>query len=175
MPTSPRIEWLQGMPIFGALRDDTLEFLLGMTRQVAVPSQACFFREGDAASSLFVLQAGRASVLKGWQGREVLLRHLHAGDCFGEMAMIDFMPRSASVRADQDCQALAFESEDLYRLCKHDVEQFALMQMNLGREISRRLRDTDELLFRVHMGQPLPPLAALPPGADRSPPEPGAT
>ena len=74
MPTSPRIEWLQGMPIFGALRDDTLEFLLGMTRQVAVPSQACFFREGDAASSLFVLQAGRASVLKGWQGREVLLK-----------------------------------------------------------------------------------------------------
>lgn len=151
MPTPRRIELLQRMPIFGALSEGTLEFLLGFTREVDVPAQGFFFREGDAPNGLFVIEQGHASVLKGWQGREVLLRALHEGDCFGEMALMDYMPRSASVRADDACHALALDSEDLYRLCKRDLEQFALIQMNLGREVSRRLRDADERLFAQAM------------------------
>ena len=85
MATSRRIEMLQRMPIFGAIRDDTLEFLLGFTQEVALPARAYFFREGEAASSLFVLEQGSASVLKGWLGGEVLLRQLHEGDCFGDI------------------------------------------------------------------------------------------
>jgi CRP/FNR family cyclic AMP-dependent transcriptional regulator len=79
----------------------------------------------------------------------VLLHRLHAGDCFGEMALMDLMPRSATVRADEDCQALLLDSDDLYRLCKHDLEQFALIQMNMGREVSRRLRQVGDDLFRL--------------------------
>jgi hypothetical protein len=37
-------------------------------------------------------------------------------------------------------------------LFEHDAEQFALIQMNIGREMSRRLRDADEQLFRATMG-----------------------
>jgi CRP-like cAMP-binding protein len=150
-PPVTRIELLQGMPIFGAISDQTLTFLLRFTRQVDVPAQSYFFHEGDAARSLFVLESGSASVLKGWQGRPVLLRHLRCGDCFGEMALMDFMPRSASVRADEPCSALELDGDVLHRLSEHDLEQFALVQMNLGRELSRRLRDTDELLFRLQM------------------------
>jgi len=42
--------------------------------------------------------------------------------------------------------------KDLYRLFERDAEQFAPIQMNIGREISRRLRKLDELLFRTRMG-----------------------
>ena len=62
------IERLQHTPIFGALRADALEFLLGQTRVVAVRAGAYFFREGEPARSMYVLEAGRALVLKGWQG-----------------------------------------------------------------------------------------------------------
>jgi CRP/FNR family cyclic AMP-dependent transcriptional regulator len=148
MPAT-RIELLQAMPIFGALRDDTLGFLLGLMQAVSVDAGQAFFREGDAATGLYVLEAGAVSVCKGWEGQLVLLHRLHAGDCFGEMALMDFMPRSATVRADEDCQALLLGSEDLYRLCKHDLEQFALIQMNMGREVSRRLRQVDDELFRL--------------------------
>ena len=143
------IDLLQRMPIFGALRDETLAFLLGLTRPLAVPAGRWFFREGDDADALFVLEAGSATVLKGWEGRAVVLNRLHAGDCFGEMALMDLQPRSAAVRADEDCQALRLGADDLYRLYEHDLEQFTLIQMNMGREVCRRLRAVDESLFRL--------------------------
>ena len=146
------IEQLQNTPVFGALRADALEFLLGQTRMVAVRSGAYFFREGEPARSMFVLEAGRAAVVKGWQGAELLMRELEAGDCFGEMALMDLFPRSASIRALVDCSAIELTPDDLMRLYEHDLEQFTLVQMNIGRELSRRLRATDELLFRARMG-----------------------
>lgn len=148
-----RIELLQSMPIFGATREDTLQFLLAQVRTVAVPTGEYFFRENDAASSMFVLEAGRATVVKNWQGRGLVLHSLGSGDCFGEMALMDLCPRSASVLAEEDCRAIELTAADLLRLFEHDAEQFALIQMNIGREVCRRLRATDDLLFRATMGE----------------------
>ena len=147
-----RLELLQGMPVFGAIRDEALEVLLRHAREVAVPAGDFFFRENDPASSMFVLEAGRAAVIKGWQGRDLVLHRLGAGDCFGEMALMDLFPRSASVRADEDCRAIEFTTADLLHLFERDAEQFALIQMNLGREVCRRLRAADESLFQARMG-----------------------
>ena len=147
------IELLQRMPIFGAIRDDTLRVLLDGAGTVAVRPGECFFREGEAANSMYVLESGCASVLKAWQGRDFVLHQLDAGDCFGEMALMDLCPRSATVRADAACRAITFTSADLFRVFESDAEQFALIQMNLGREVCRRLRATDELLFRCGMGE----------------------
>ncbi len=149
------------MPVFGALREDTLRFLLDQAREVYVDAGQFFFREGDRAESMYVLEAGKVSVLKGWRGNECLLHDLQAGDCFGEMALLDLFPRSASVRAATDCTAMELGCADLYRLFERDAEQFALIQMNIGREISRRLRLVDDLLFRARMGEELPGSAEL--------------
>lgn len=156
-----RIELLQNMPIFGAIRDEALEFLLSDARTVEIPSGGYFFRERDPAHSMFVLDTGSALVIKTWKGQDHVLHGLAAGDCFGEMALMDLLPRSASVRAEQDCRAIELVSADFMRLFERDAEQFALIQMNIGREISRRLRATDELLFRTMMGVPPPPLAPV--------------
>jgi CRP-like cAMP-binding protein len=148
-----RIEWLQGMAVFGAMHEDALAFLLERARTVAVRGGEFFFRENDPADSMFVLEAGRAAVVKSWQGREFIVHILGAGDCFGEMALMDLFPRSASVRADEDCRAIELAAADLLRLFERDAEQFALIQMNIGREVCRRLRTTDEMLFRATMGE----------------------
>ena len=147
-----RIELLQGMPIFGAIREDTLQLLLDCSRPIALKAAEYFFHEGDRAESMFVLETGRVEVLKNWQNREFVLHALGAGDCFGEMALLDLFPRSASVRAAEDCHAIEIGSNDLMQLYERDAEQFALIQMNIGREVCRRLRATDELLFRLRMG-----------------------
>ena len=105
-----RVELLQRMPIFGAIRDDALEFLLQQTRSVKVRAGAYFFRETDPADCMYVLESGRVAVLKSWQGKELLMRHLGEGDCFGEMALMDLLPRSASVRAEEDCSAIELTS-----------------------------------------------------------------
>ena len=78
-----------------------------------------------------------------------------AGDCFGEMALIDLFPRSASALAVERCEALAITPSVLHQIYQHDLEQFTMLQMNLGRELSRRLRRIDDLLFRVSMGESL--------------------
>ena len=103
---------------------------------------------------MFVLEAGKVAVLKSWRGQEFLLRILKAGDCFGEMAVMDLLPRSASIRAVEDCTSIRLSAANLYRVYEHDLKQFALIKMNMGREVSRRLRDTDNQLFRARMGTP---------------------
>jgi CRP-like cAMP-binding protein len=137
-----RISLLQSMPIFGGIRTDVLQFLLGVCPVVSVPTNEFFFHEHDQADSMFVLEAGKAAVLKSWLGKEYFLRTLKEGDCFGEMAVMDLLPRSASVRAIEDCTAIRLSAANLYRIYAQDLKQFALIQMNMGREVSRRLRDT---------------------------------
>ncbi|BDI05010.1 Crp/Fnr family transcriptional regulator [Sphaerotilus microaerophilus] len=148
-----RLDMLQRMPIFGAIHADALEFLLAQTRLRSVARGDFFFRHGDRALVMYVLETGRVSVRRSWGDRELVLRSLGAGDCFGEMALMDLSARSASVRAESDCTAIEIGPGDLLRLFEHDAEQFALIQMNIGRELSRRLRVTDELLFRATMGE----------------------
>jgi CRP/FNR family transcriptional regulator, cyclic AMP receptor protein len=143
-----RIALLQAMPIFGALRDDALELMLESAPDVARTAGEFYFREGEDAQSMFVIEQGSVEVLKRWDGRDQPLHRLRAGDCFGEMALMDFFPRSASVRALEPTRAVEIAPAALQRLAERDLEQFALLQMNMGREVCRRLRTTDEMLFR---------------------------
>src|SRR5579862_8531081 len=141
-----RIEALQRMAIFGGIREDILRLILSVAPVASVRAGDYFFREGDMADSMFVLEAGNAAVYKGVDGKERLLRNLNQGDCFGEMSLMDLSPRSASVRAVEDCTALQISAACIAQLYEKDLEQFAMIEMNMGREVSRRLRERDASL-----------------------------
>jgi CRP/FNR family transcriptional regulator, cyclic AMP receptor protein len=152
-----RIELLQQMPIFGAVSDEALAFLLERTRCVRVKAGECFFHENESANSMFVLEEGEIQILKNWDHHPHVLCHMKTGDCFGEMALLDLSPRSATAQAQQDCLAIELTAEALYALVEHDSAAFAVIQMNIGRELCRRLRAADDLMFRSLMDQTLPP------------------
>jgi len=139
-----RIVTLQQTPLFGGIRDDVLAFLLAQCGEVRVPQGASFFREGDAAESMFVLEAGSVEVRRRGGSGEIVLCRLGCGACFGEMALIDLSPRSATVQALEDCRALEVFAASLFSVYERDLEQFTLIQMNIARELSRRLRLADE-------------------------------
>jgi CRP/FNR family transcriptional regulator, cyclic AMP receptor protein len=149
-----RIELLQRMPIFGAIRSDILQFLLASCPVVFVSANAFFFREQDEADSMFVIQAGKVAVVKSWGQQEHVLSILKEGDCFGEMAVMEHGQRSASVRAVEDCTAICISSANLHQLYALDLKQFTLIQMNMGREVCRRLREAGNQLFHAKMGMP---------------------
>ena len=149
-----RIELLQQMPIFGGIRADILQFLLALCPTVSVPKNDFFFREHDQGDAMFVLEAGKVAVLKSWRGKNYPLQTLREGDCFGEMAVMDHCPRSASVRALANCIAIHISAAHLYQVYARDLKQFALIQMNMGREVCRRLREADNQLFGVTMEMP---------------------
>jgi CRP/FNR family cyclic AMP-dependent transcriptional regulator len=154
MQEQARIELLQGMPIFGGAHADTLRFLLTLCPVVSVSSNEFFFREHEEGDSMYVLQIGKAVVLKSWHGKDYALQTLKVGDCFGEMAIMDHCPRSASVRAAEDCSAIRISPADLHQVYERDLKQFALIQMNMGREVCRRLREANSRLFSTKMGVP---------------------
>ncbi|MEY4752498.1 MAG: hypothetical protein RJA44_173 [Pseudomonadota bacterium] len=147
--SSSRIELLQRMPIFHGIREDTLQCLIAHAPTVTRQVGEFFFRQGDEALYMYVLESGRVSVHKVWNDRELELGMLGPGDCFGEIALIDMSPRSASIRVEQLCTATEISAVDLHRVYEYDVEQFILVQTNIARELCRRLRLTDEKLMRT--------------------------
>ena len=142
------LKWLQGMPIFGGMNEQALAFLTQHCPEVVVDEGEYFFKEGEEGDSLFILESGSALVVK---GQNLQLRQLMRGDCFGEMTFIDLNPRSASVLALEPCLALELSNQTLLLLYETHLEQFALIQMNLLREVSRRLRYLDERLVNLVM------------------------
>jgi len=144
---------LQEMPIFGGISEDALVFLLERVLIRHIPTGQCLFHEGDDATSMFVLERGRVAIRKRWGEEEHLLKYLEQGACFGEMALLDMHPRSASVSAVEDCILIELSRGILLELYEHDLEQFTLIQMNIGREISRRLRLADNQLFSARFGR----------------------
>ena len=58
--------------------------------------------------------------------------------------MIDCVARSASIRAIEDTTLFSLKGTDLYRLFQHHPDQYAIVILNIARDISRRLRAIDE-------------------------------
>lgn len=137
------------MPIFGGIAPEVLQLLVERAGLVDIANGDFFFREGSSGKSAFALENGRVSIHKQWDGVDYQLRELGPGDCFGEVALLDFGPRSASVRAERDCCAIELTARDLLSIAESHSEAFAMIYMNLGRELSRRLRQADERLFRA--------------------------
>lgn len=151
-----RFKLLAAMPVFGGLDAITIELLTDLAQPIVVPAGEHFFLQGDETQAMYVLQTGQVDIYKTWHSTSKLLRTMNAGDCFGEMALIDLFPRSAAALAVQTSEALQITPSILQEVYRHDLEQFTMLQMNMGREISRRLRLVDQLLFRALMGDSLP-------------------
>ena len=147
-----RITRLQQTSLFGATSDETVEFVLTKAPRVEVAAGRWFFREGERGSAIYWLEAGEVAITRRRDEREIELRRLGTGDFFGEVALFDFGPRSASVRALSDCRALEITGGILREIAKRDLEQYTLLTMNLGRELSRRLRSVEALLLQRDAG-----------------------
>ena len=139
-----RIAMLQQMAVLGGLSADSLEILLAASHRVSCAEGAEFFHEGEPGDTMYILESGAVEVLKNSPRGQRRLGRLVAGDCFGEMALMDMSPRSATIRALQPCEAIELPFAALLTLSERDIAQFALLMMNMGREVSRRLRIADQ-------------------------------
>ncbi len=148
-----RIELLQGMAVFGGLSRETLGLILQRSRFPHIRRGQHFFRAGDQGDAMYVLESGTAAAYQSWDGVNMQLRRFVPGDCFGEMALMDFAARTAAVIALEDCQAIELTPATLQAVYEIEPVQYTMIQMNMGREVARRLRETNEFLFRIVMGE----------------------
>lgn len=140
-------EFLGQIPIFGGLSPQFLQWIIDAGSVGDVAAGAQVISEGEPARSVFVLCEGELEISKrGKHGSEVRLAVLHAGDCLGEMSLIDIQPRSATVRALTPAVLFRLSHAEIGKLYHLHPEVYTLLVLNIAREISRRLRLADKLL-----------------------------
>ena len=138
---------LRNIGLFGALSDEVLGFLAGMLTVVQPTAGDTIFREGEEASEMFVVLGGEMEVMKKSRAAvDARVAVLGPGDWFGEMSIVDIQPRSATVRALAPGRLIRITAADLDALYRHDVRSYAIIVLNLARELSRRLRVADGIL-----------------------------
>ena len=95
-------------------------------------------REGDPGDSLYLVLEGQLAVLKamGTPG-EITLDHIGDGSFFGEMALIDGQPRSATVRSEAPSLLLRITGKEFHRI----MRAFPAVPINICRVFIRRIQE----------------------------------
>jgi CRP/FNR family cyclic AMP-dependent transcriptional regulator len=146
----PSLARLREVGLFGALSDEALIHLSSALQQRRVLPGATIFQEGDPGHDMFIVLDGEVEVIKkSRRGRPQRVAILGPNDSFGEMSIIDVQPRSATVRALGPSLLLRVAAEDLDALYRHDIKSYAIVVLNIARELSRRLRVTDGILADI--------------------------
>ncbi len=150
--------FLQQQPLFGAVDDRAMLAIMPLMRELEFAAGEVIVEEGQDGDSLFVICSGSVEVLKAGPATDDVfgkrIAVLKVGDVFGEMELIDMQHRSATVRTLEPVSALALTNGDLFQVYESDLPTFALIVLNLARELSRRLRNIDDLAVRSMSVQP---------------------
>ena len=141
-----RHDFFETIPIFAGLNGVALTEIARSVEEAAFRTGDIIVREGEAGNRMFIIRSGQVEVIKRLgQRHETILAVLGPGNFLGEMSIIECVTRSASVRALEDAVLFALKSIDLYRLFQRHPDQYAIIILNIARDLSRRLRTVDEM------------------------------
>jgi len=138
---------LSKIALFGGLSEAELALVRGLLDERAYEPGATIVEEGTSGRELYVIEEGQAEVLKRAPGgREIKIAELGSGACFGEMALVGIMRRSATVRARVALRALVLPYANVATLADKHQQTFVILLMNLARDLCRRLQHADAVL-----------------------------
>lgn len=95
------------------------------------------FKQGDYGSYLYIVKSGAVNVTSRFANEEIALAIIDEGDFFGEMALFDYLPRSATVRARGRTELYVLSKEDLME----SIKEFPEIAIQLLATMSKRLRN----------------------------------
>ncbi len=145
-----RQQTLRGVPVFAGLGDDAISLLATAVDESAFCAGEVIVREGEQGNRMFIIRSGKVEVVKHLaEVHETVLDVLEARNFMGEMSIVDCVVRSASIRALEDTNLYSLKGIDLYRLFKRYPDQYAIVILNIARDLARRLRSIDEKFSAV--------------------------
>jgi MFS superfamily sulfate permease-like transporter/CRP-like cAMP-binding protein len=142
---------LARMHVCAGLSPEQCAVLEAMVERRVYPKGAAVMEEGDRSGEVYLIARGAASasVHVAGPGRDNRLATFAAGTVFGEMALLDEAPRSATVRADDELVCYVLSREGFARLTRdHDAIAITLLA-NLARELSARLRRANRAIAQL--------------------------
>jgi SulP family sulfate permease len=141
---------LASVDLLSTLTSAELEAMEHHTRRETFPRGQIIFREGDPGSELFIVTKGRTSAyLNLINGGDIRLATFAPGTIFGELAILDTGPRSASVVADDDVICYVLSEQQFAALAKDAPAVAIKLLSGLGRELSRRLRRANQTIHQL--------------------------
>ncbi len=111
------------------------------------------FREGDTGDMMYVLQSGQIKITKKTSAGEVAIATLRSGEIFGEMALFDRQPRSATAVASGDARVLSVDKKKLFSTISRDptlvfkiLESMSQRIRRLNGELTKLRKENSDLL-----------------------------
>src|SRR5437667_2276692 len=133
--------YLKQIHIFNSLSEDEISTLAALTRKRPFRSGEVIFHREDPGQVLYVIKEGKVKIsLISPDGQEISLVVFGKGECFGEFAILDGLPRSAD--------AIALEKVECYSLQRSDFHNAIMKNPRISIRVlevlCKRLRDTDQ-------------------------------
>jgi len=136
-------ELLRSTPLFEGLTADDLQVLAASVKPKPFKAGQMIFNQGDVGTEMYIVASGHVNIhLPGDASRRVSLKDIASGEYFGELALFDDKPRSASALATTDATLLELSRATLSGY----LERRPRAAMAILRTMSERLRETNALL-----------------------------
>ena len=129
-----KVELLSGVPLFAGLSRSQLGQLATIADEIDLAKGKVLIREGDRGREFFVLVEGEAEVRR--KGRKLATRH--AGEFFGEIALVTDLPRVATVTAVSPLRALVIRDKEFREL----LERVPTIALKVLEAVASRLPTT---------------------------------
>ncbi len=141
---------LERASIFTGLAPDEVATIKRRLRRTESEKGSKVFSEGEPGKELFIITRGTASAyLHQASGADIRLATFASGTVFGELAILDPGPRSASVIADVELVSYALTVDNFVLLSTEAPEVAIKLLANLSRELSRRLRQANRTIHQL--------------------------
>jgi CRP-like cAMP-binding protein len=142
---------LENVPIMAGLNEAAVKFLWDHITESKIPQGGVIVREGEVGNRFFLVGKGSVRVCKQFgQPAEIELARLTTGNFFGEMCILETLPRSATVQAVEDTVLYSLASLTFHGLYQAMPSQHGILVVNIARDLSRRLRHLDEAFAARH-------------------------
>src|SRR5438094_2044048 len=145
-PELDRIQFLKTVPFFDRLSNRQLKTVSDIMFERNYDTDESIFEEGQTGAALFLILDGKIAIEICRENSTTRLAVLDRGAFFGEMALLDETPRSATARALERTRTLALYRNDLNGLVHRDAKTACQIYRSLAGMIGDRLRLTNELV-----------------------------
>ena len=136
---------VSAVPLLRPLDNDELSEIIGISRLIKVRQGVTVIKEGEQGSSVYIIVGGRARVVKKLpKGKTKILAELGPGEVFGEMALIDASPRSASVVTLAESVLYEMDLDEFNKLRREYHSSAFKVLRQMAPVMCRRLRQLNE-------------------------------
>ncbi len=142
---------LERVSILAGLDEEALALLAQEAQEIMAPKDTLIVQEGETGNKLFLIGTGSIHVWKHFgTPSPMLLATLGPGDFFGEMCILETLPRAATVQAVVDSTLFRISSMAFLHLYEKKPAAYGILILNIARDLSRRLRKLDEAFAARH-------------------------